>query len=164
MPGLDFAHAGDKSDISHDERECFAWCGYMIKWPISDTVAWMFLFRAFDVDMLYIAQFLNIPTVEVAIAWQEIEGKYSSQYEPAHKNRGGFPICGSSRAQSPIWATDICFYLKLPQDLYYTSANSKALVKLHLCAGSPEPLLAAYVISTDFSCWFRYDVWNWVSG
>ena len=31
-------------------------------------------FRAFDVDMLYIAQCLNIPMAEVAISWQEIEG------------------------------------------------------------------------------------------
>lgn len=29
---------------------------------------------AFDVDLLYIAQYLNIPLAEVAIAWQEIEG------------------------------------------------------------------------------------------
>ena len=29
---------------------------------------------------------------------------------------------------------------------------TKALARLRLCAGSPEPLLVAYVISTFFSC------------
>ena len=33
-----------------------------------------FIFRAFDVDMLYLAQYFNIPIAEVAINWQEIEG------------------------------------------------------------------------------------------
>ena len=38
-----------------------------------------------------------------------------------------FPVCGSSNVheQSPIWFTDIHFCLKLPQSLYYISANSK---------------------------------------
>lgn len=31
-------------------------------------------FRAFDVDMLYLAQRFKIPIGEVAISWQEIEG------------------------------------------------------------------------------------------
>jgi hypothetical protein len=33
-------------------------------------------FRAFDVDLLYLAQTFNIPIGEVAISWQEIEGKW----------------------------------------------------------------------------------------
>ena len=32
-------------------------------------------FRAFDVELLYIAQRLKIPVAEVAINWKEIEGK-----------------------------------------------------------------------------------------
>lgn len=30
--------------------------------------------RAFDVEMLYIAQYLKIPIAEEAVNWQEIEG------------------------------------------------------------------------------------------
>lgn len=33
-----------------------------------------FVDRAFDVELLYIAQQLNIPIAEVAVNWQEIEG------------------------------------------------------------------------------------------
>jgi hypothetical protein len=32
-------------------------------------------FRAFDVELLYIAQQLNIPLSEVAVNWIEIDGK-----------------------------------------------------------------------------------------
>ena len=32
--------------------------------------------RAFDVELLYIAQQLRMPIKEVAINWQEIEGKF----------------------------------------------------------------------------------------
>ncbi len=32
------------------------------------------LFRAFDVELLYIAEKLNIPVVEVDVNWQEIPG------------------------------------------------------------------------------------------
>lgn len=32
------------------------------------------IFRAFDVELLYIAQKLNIPIVEIPIRWTEIEG------------------------------------------------------------------------------------------
>lgn len=43
-------------------------------------------FRAFDVELLYIAQQLKIPLVEVAINWKEIDGLFSvfffSQYQP----------------------------------------------------------------------------------
>ena len=34
----------------------------------------IFLFRAFDVELLYIAEHLNIPIVEVDVNWQEIPG------------------------------------------------------------------------------------------
>ena len=47
-------------------------------------------------------------------------------------------------AQSFIWATDICFCQKLPQCLYYISGIAKALARLLLCAGLPEPLLGAF--------------------
>jgi hypothetical protein len=33
-----------------------------------------YIFRAFDVELLYIAQRLNIPITEVAVNWQEIDG------------------------------------------------------------------------------------------
>lgn len=33
-----------------------------------------FCFRAFDVELLYIAQKLNIPIAEIPIRWTEIEG------------------------------------------------------------------------------------------
>lgn len=34
----------------------------------------MFHFRAFDVELLYIAQKLNIPIVEIPVRWTEIDG------------------------------------------------------------------------------------------
>ena len=38
-------------------------------------IEYIFYFtRAFDVEMLYIAQYFKIPIVEVAVNWQEIEG------------------------------------------------------------------------------------------
>lgn len=37
------------------------------------------LFRAFDVELLYIAQSLKIPISEVAVNWTEIEGEYFKQ-------------------------------------------------------------------------------------
>jgi len=40
-------------------------------------VSIFFSFRAFDVDMLYLAQRFKIPIGEVAISWQEIEGTYT---------------------------------------------------------------------------------------
>lgn len=36
-----------------------------------------YLNRAFDVELLYIAQRLNIPITEVAVNWQEIDGMKS---------------------------------------------------------------------------------------
>lgn len=35
----------------------------------------MFYFRAFDVELLYIAQFFQIPIAEIAVNWTEIEGE-----------------------------------------------------------------------------------------
>ena len=32
------------------------------------------LYRAFDVELLYIARYFNIPIAEVAVNWEEIEG------------------------------------------------------------------------------------------
>ena len=34
-----------------------------------------FLFRAFDVELLYIGQQLGMPMKEVAVNWEEIEGE-----------------------------------------------------------------------------------------
>ena len=65
----------------------------------------------------------------------------------------GFPICGSptAHALSPNWATDMrLFCLKLLQGPFYILAKAKALARQRLCAGSSEPLLVAYVISTIF--------------
>ena len=36
--------------------------------------------RAFDVDLLHIAQHFKIPIAEVAVNWQEVEGKSPSLY------------------------------------------------------------------------------------
>ena len=35
----------------------------------------LFAYRAFDVDLLHIAQHFKIPVAETAISWQEIDGK-----------------------------------------------------------------------------------------
>ncbi len=32
--------------------------------------------RAFDVELLYVAQQLNMPVAEVAVNWQEIDGQW----------------------------------------------------------------------------------------
>ena len=36
--------------------------------------------RAFDVELLYIAQTLNMPIKEVAVNWQEIDGETYCQH------------------------------------------------------------------------------------
>lgn len=36
--------------------------------------------RAFDVELLYIAQCFNIPIAEVAVNWTEIEGSFFMEY------------------------------------------------------------------------------------
>lgn len=36
---------------------------------------YIFCFRAFDVELLYIAQFFKIPIAEIAVNWTEIEGE-----------------------------------------------------------------------------------------
>ena len=64
-----------------------------------------------------------------------------------------FPVFGSSNAhaQFPIWTTDRrCFawsFLTVSTSLLRTT---KALAGLRVCAGSPEHLLAVYMISTLF--------------
>jgi hypothetical protein len=37
-------------------------------------------FRAFDAELLYIAQRLKIPVSEVAVNWTEIEGNYIREF------------------------------------------------------------------------------------
>lgn len=41
---------------------------------VRESCLWCFLPRAFDVEMLYIAQVLGIPIAEVAVNWKEIQG------------------------------------------------------------------------------------------
>ena len=54
------------------------------------------------------------------------------------------------RMSSPLFGPQIyIFCLKLPTSCLRTA---KALARLRLCAGSPEPLLVAYVINTLFPC------------
>ena len=36
----------------------------------------MFRFRAFDVDMLHVAQYYKMPIGEVAVSWTEIDGMW----------------------------------------------------------------------------------------
>ena len=38
-------------------------------------------YRAFDVEMLFIAQDLGIPIGEVAVTWTEIEGKFLFKFK-----------------------------------------------------------------------------------
>ena len=62
--------------------------------------------------------------------------------------------------QSSIWVTNMCFFfvvfflfffcLKIPKVSTTCLRTAKALARLRLCAGSPEPLLVADVISTLF--------------
>ena len=63
----------------HLERACG-------KGPMSKAVAgccsWCRLCRAFDVEMLYIAQQLNIPIAEVAVTWTEIDGSSTHTSSP----------------------------------------------------------------------------------
>ena len=49
----------------------------------------------------------------------------------------GFSVCGFSNAymQSPIWATDRFFCLKLPKGPFYMSVNSKGCGKTVLMHG-----------------------------
>jgi hypothetical protein len=48
------------------------------------------VFRAFDVELLYIAQRLNIPITEVAVNWQEIDGTKLIKYAIfPRRSRGG---------------------------------------------------------------------------
>jgi dolichyl-phosphate beta-glucosyltransferase len=35
----------------------------------------MCVYRAFDIDLLYIAQHFEVPAAEVAVNWREIPGK-----------------------------------------------------------------------------------------
>ena len=79
-----------------------------------------------------------------------------------HTKKGpySFLVCSSSNAhvQPPIWAPDMrCFawgFLKVSTTCLWTA---KALARLRLCAGSPELVLIAYVISALFStCWLVY--------
>ncbi|KZS15250.1 Dolichyl-phosphate beta-glucosyltransferase [Daphnia magna] len=34
---------------------------------------------AFDVELIYIAEYMNIPTGEVSVRWMEIEGKFKNR-------------------------------------------------------------------------------------
>ena len=53
-----------------------------LSYELFDCAFFLYCSRAFDVDLLYIAQYFNIPLGEVAISWQEIEGKnYKTQVE-----------------------------------------------------------------------------------
>ena len=43
---------------------------------------WLYLYRAFDVELLYIAQQLKVDMDEVAVNWKEIEGMPHPQRQP----------------------------------------------------------------------------------
>ena len=57
-----------------------------------------------------------------------------------------------AHAQSPPRATDVIFYLKLPWDPYYMSANSKGSDDCAYAQACLSLLLIAPVISTLFTC------------
>ena len=56
---------------------CFHVYLSVISWPSSHV---FFLCRAFDVELLYIAQRLKIALTEVAINWTEIDGLYTTYF------------------------------------------------------------------------------------
>ena len=57
------------------------------------------------------------------------------------------------RMRSPLFGVQTCIFASSFHKVSTTCLRTaKAQARLHLCAGSPEPLLVAYVISTFFSC------------
>ena len=61
-----------------------------------------------------------------------------------------FPVYVSSNAhaQSPIWATDSFFAWSFLKVSTISLRTAKALARLRLRAGSPEPLMVAYVVNS----------------
>ena len=53
----------------------------MVRCVLHSMLHYSSIFRAFDVELLYIAQRLNIPITEVAVNWQEIDGMELNRYE-----------------------------------------------------------------------------------
>jgi hypothetical protein len=57
-------------------------------------------YRAFDAELLYIAQRLNIPISEVAVNWTEIEGNYIKQLQMEQEDS---TLKAGMWAKGPIW-------------------------------------------------------------
>ena len=77
------------------------------------------------------------------------------QFEPSHEIMALFVLCNlilQTRMRSHPVGLDIWFFV-WPSVYFHTSCvrTAKALVRLCGCAGSPEPSLVAYVISTIIS-------------
>ena len=58
----------------HAHRTMVAHQFLMVIYPSSAPLP-----RAFDVELLYIARYFNIPIAEVAVNWEEIEGNFCLQ-------------------------------------------------------------------------------------
>ena len=76
--------------------------------------------------------------------------------EPAHEIMALFvlrKLILQTRMRSHLVGLDV-WCLVGPFDFFHTSyvRTAKALARLHECAGSPEPTLVAYMISTIISC------------
>lgn len=79
------------------------------------TFGFFCLTRAFDVELLYIAQKLKIPISEIAVNWTEIEGEFSALYcnlllTSCSKVDVYLPITGSKVI--PVWS-----WLQMGRDL-----------------------------------------------
>ena len=72
----------------------------------------MLCFRAFDVELLYIAQQLKMPMKEVAVNWQEIEGNYIYQQSLCNVVDSVDLISGSKLV--PFWS-----WLQMGRDLLF---------------------------------------------
>ena len=78
-----------------------------------------------------------------------------SSFEPAHEIMALFilrKLFLQTCMRSPQVGLDVWFFVR-PFVYFHTSCvrTAKALARLHGCAGSPEPSLVAYVISTIIS-------------
>lgn len=69
-------------------------------------VLYIFIFRAFDVEMLYLAQSLGMPIKEVAVEWNEIEGWFSLSSKV--EKRRIIPHFISRKLATCAWSPSVC--------------------------------------------------------
>ena len=91
--------------------------------------------------------------------------KHVLQFEPAHEIMALFVLRTHSIAHAQPSSGARCLILVGSFVYFHTSCvrTAMALAGLRGCAGSPEPSLVAYVISTKISCtgsFYLKDVWQ----